>query len=63
MMKKEYITPEMIIRQVILEGIMQPQSSLDLVDDPLPQNPGWGVQESKEGNGLWSDDNNDVWED
>ena len=60
-MKKEYITPEMIVRHVFIEGIMQ-QLSTQIGDDPTP-GIGWGQQESKDGDDLWPDNGNDLWED
>ena len=59
-MKKQYISPEILLRRVIIEGIMEPSMPLD--DTPIEGD--WeGIQESKDGNGLWSGKGNDVWED
>ncbi len=57
MMKKEYITPEMIVRAVFTEGIMQPTASMPLDDNPDPEI-GWDDQEVRENNKSF-----DVWED
>ncbi len=54
MMKKEYITPAMIVRHVIIEGIMQ-QESMPVIDNPDPE-PDWGDEEAKGGSNLWFDD-------
>ena len=56
-MKKEYITPEMIVRAVFTEGIMQPTASMPLDDNPDPEI-GWDDQEVRENNKSF-----DVWED
>ena len=58
MMKKEYLTPEMIVRNVCTEGIMQPPASVPLVDDPDPEI-GWGDEEAKEK----ADNSFNIWED
>ena len=59
MMKKEYITPEILLRRVIVEGIMQQESA------PLDDKPGdwWENQEAKDGNDVWPNNSNDVWDD
>lgn len=57
MMKKEYITPEVLLRRVFTEGVMQTPASLPLVDNPDPE-PEWGDEESRENNKSF-----DVWED
>jgi hypothetical protein len=59
-MKKIYIAPEMIIRKVFTEGIMQPQVSLG--NDPQPGGPTWDDMESRDNYDL-GDDHNDIWED
>ena len=57
MMKKEYITPEGLLRRGFTEGVMQTPASLPLVDNPDPE-PEWGDEESRENNKSF-----DVWED
>ena len=57
MMKKEYLTPEMIVRNVCIEGIMQ-QDSVPLVDDPDPEI-GWDDQDAKDK----ADNSFSIWED
>ena len=49
MMKKEYITPEVLLRTVFTEGVMQPAASLPLDDNPDPE-PTWDEQESRDNN-------------
>lgn len=57
MMKKEYITPEVLLRTVILEGFIA--DSLPLVDNPDPDDPPtWDDVESRD-----NDKSFDVWED
>lgn len=61
MLKKNYITPEMIIRRVVLEGFMQ--LSVPKENEPGDDVPddGWGP-----GNAESKSDNNksfDIWED
>ncbi len=59
MMKKEYITPEVLLRTVFTEGVMQAPASLPLVDNPDPDDPPtWGQEEARESNKSF-----DVWED
>ena len=56
-MKKEYITPEILLRKIVLESFIADSM-------PLDDTPGdWNKQEAKEGNDLWSDKSKDVWED
>lgn len=55
MMKKEYITPEVLLRTVILEGFIA--DSLTLVDNPDPD-PEWSEGEASENKMSF-----DVWED
>ena len=55
MMKKEYITPEVLLRTVILEGFIA--DSVPLVDNPDPD-PEWKDQEARENYKSF-----DVWED
>ena len=38
------------------------QLSTQIGDDPTP-GIGWGQQESKDGDDLWPDNGNDLWED
>ena len=57
MMKKEYITPEVLLRTVFTEGVMQQAASLPLVDNPDPE-PTWDDVEARENNKSF-----DVWED
>ena len=59
MMKKNYIAPEMIVRQVILEGFMV--GSNELTEDPNPD--GWNDQGAKSGDDSWVNPSNDIWED
>jgi len=54
-MKKEYITPEVLLRTVVLEGFMA--DSVPLVDNPDPD-PEWGEQEARDEDGAF-----DLWED
>ena len=58
-MKKEYIMPEMILRQV---NICLMQDGMSLVDNPKPGDPGWDEMESRD-NGDWFGGSEDVWED
>ena len=55
MMKKEYITPEVLLRTVVLEGFIA--DSVPLVDNPDPD-PSWNDQEVRENYKSF-----DVWED
>lgn len=55
-MKKEYITPEMIVRKVILDGLME-QSTVDKIDPP--GDTGWNDMEAKDD----IDNSFSVWED
>jgi hypothetical protein len=55
MMKKEYITPEVLLRTVFLEGFIA--DSVPLEDNPI-DDPDWDDQESRENNKSF-----DVWED
>lgn len=54
-MKKEYITPEVLLRTVVLEGFMA--DSVPLIDNPDPEI-GWNDQEARENYKSF-----DVWED
>lgn len=56
MMKKEYITPEVLLRTVVLEGFIA--DSLQLIDDPDPDLNWEDDQEARENNKSF-----DVWED
>jgi len=54
-MKKEYITPEVLLRTVVLEGFIA--DSVPLVDNPDPD-PSWDDQEARDEGGSF-----DLWED
>ena len=54
MMKKEYKTPELIIRRVILE------SMIALSTDPTPSNP---IDADARENDDWDDNSDNIWED
>lgn len=58
MMKKDYITPEMIIRKVLIENILQ---TLSMDNNSEGSFDGAHAR----GNDNWSDDeeNDDIWED
>ena len=58
-MKKIYLAPEIIIRQV---NIHLMQDGVSIVDKPNPGNPGWTQMESRE-NDMWENHGSDVWED
>ena len=54
-MKKEYSTPEVLLRTVVLEGFIA--DSVPLVDNPDPD-PEWDDQEARDEGGSF-----DLWED
>ena len=62
MMKKEYITPEMLIRRVILESFIADSEILD--NNPYPSGDDWGEDQGAKGNGeSWHDKGDNIWED
>lgn len=62
MMKKEYITPEMLIRRVILEGFIADSENLD--NNPYTGSDDWGDdQGAKKGGDSWTNPIDDIWED
>jgi hypothetical protein len=58
-MKKEYITPEVLLRTVILEGFIA--VSEELTEDPNPG--GWDDQGAKSEGDSWINSSSDIWED
>ena len=61
MMKKMYISPEMIIRGISLEGPLA-DSYTATVETPDPEQPEPGF-EMGDARQKWTDKGNDIWED
>ncbi len=61
MMKKNYITPEMIVRRVILDGFIADSENLD--NNPYTGDDWGDDQGAKKGGDSWTNPSNDIWED
>ena len=60
-MKKNYITPEMIVRRVILDGFIADSENLD--NNPYTGDDWGDDQGAKKGGDSWTNPSDDIWED
>lgn len=60
-MKKEYITPEMLVHKVLLERFMgESDDQNPVINEPIGD---WDDQGAKKGGDSWTNPSDDIWED